>query len=655
MFDDLKQEKNQDSSEKKEESSVTNLPAGQSADKAGKAGAMADKDQKKPKDHKGIVDAFEHRLEQLKNIGHQRAKRKKIFLIVLGIIFLFTITSVSVLVYTTWPDAKTLAIKIYNANFKNDQAIMCAMDAKECADGSFVSRVAPDCEFAECGGEKTNIKQECIEEGEIFSVDEHPDFIPQCCTDLESTQKYEIIDNECERSFDLAVCINCDNGECGPGENKCNCPEDCSEERCAEYTIDDTTKEYCSTCGNGICEDKERCSSSFVSCDENNRCTATSDCGSLYCPQDCKKEEGIDTSDPSADLESWQTYQNEEYGFEFKYPKDWFIDSSNHNRVYIANTKEEVTKETAPDDFKNIWIGFDYDESKEKDEDSLNNYPGVTKRSAKNNGIPMNVYEYTDMDSGEETMEAYWTRGDEKYIADCASEVGEKDSKEEVIILKRILSTFKFIDLVDTSSWQTYQNEEYGFEFKYPKDEEIIQDKNKFYIGGKEPGVGQYVEVFKKEESDNLGTAIEKMFLEDYSKDDCFAEDSMQKSVFSDDNIIVKTIAYPVNEDDEYPWANSQYCPEIYSKTNGISYFFADENNYNRFAFFSIGQYGIGVGDKMWQHTFEFLPDSDKDGLYDIQESGYGTDPENPDTDGDGYLDGEEVENGYDPNGPGTL
>lgn len=70
--------------------------------------------------------------------------------------------------------------------------------------------------------------------------------------------------------------------------------------------------------------------------------------------------------------------------------------------------------------------------------------------------------------------------------------------------------------------------------------------------------------------------------------------------------------------------------------------------------------------------------DSDRDGLRDIDERRYGTDPNkadtdddgltdyqevtiyktNPlkaDTDGDGYTDSEEVTNGYDPNGTGKL
>ncbi|OGG07083.1 hypothetical protein A2872_00160 [Candidatus Gottesmanbacteria bacterium RIFCSPHIGHO2_01_FULL_42_12] len=33
---------------------------------------------------------------------------------------------------------------------------------------------------------------------------------------------------------------------------------------------------------------------------------------------------------------------------------------------------------------------------------------------------------------------------------------------------RAIISTFKFIEKVDTSTWKTYRNEEFGFEFRYP-------------------------------------------------------------------------------------------------------------------------------------------------------------------------------------------
>lgn len=44
--------------------------------------------------------------------------------------------------------------------------------------------------------------------------------------------------------------------------------------------------------------------------------------------------------------------------------------------------------------------------------------------------------------------------------------------------------------------------------------------------------------------------------------------------------------------------------------------------------------------------------DTDEDGLLDINEVKYGTDPQNADTDGDGYTDGSEVDGGYDPLNP---
>ncbi len=47
--------------------------------------------------------------------------------------------------------------------------------------------------------------------------------------------------------------------------------------------------------------------------------------------------------------------------------------------------------------------------------------------------------------------------------------------------------------------------------------------------------------------------------------------------------------------------------------------------------------------------------DPDKDGLSNLQEEFYGTDPNNADSDGDGFLDGQEVNNGFNPLGPGRL
>ena len=54
-------------------------------------------------------------------------------------------------------------------------------------------------------------------------------------------------------------------------------------------------------------------------------------------------------------------------------------------------------------------------------------------------------------------------------------------------------------------------------------------------------------------------------------------------------------------------------------------------------------------------NKIDYNLDSDKDGLTDVMEKTYGTDPKNRDTDGDGYLDGVEVKNNYNPKGKGRL
>jgi len=58
---------------------------------------------------------------------------------------------------------------------------------------------------------------------------------------------------------------------------------------------------------------------------------------------------------------------------------------------------------------------------------------------------------------------------------------------------------------------------------------------------------------------------------------------------------------------------------------------------------------------KKYNTTQNVLLDSDNDGLTNLEEANFGTDPNNPDTDNDGYLDGDEVKNEYNPKGPGKI
>ena len=84
---------------------------------------------------------FEERMEKLNQNGNKSNKRKKIYLMI-GIILLSGIVAGS---YYFRDDV----VNFLNPK-KETGKIDCMMDTKECPDGSFVSRIPPTCEFAEC-------------------------------------------------------------------------------------------------------------------------------------------------------------------------------------------------------------------------------------------------------------------------------------------------------------------------------------------------------------------------------------------------------------------------------------------------------------------------------------------------------------------------
>lgn len=178
----------------------------------------------------------------------------------------------------------------------------------EC-DGSMICAACGD---GECGlGEnKCNCPQDCEEEdvcvgeGEVGSSFENE----SCCSGLEKIDNSTVDDDGSCIQFrnGTFMCAACGDGECGSGENKCNCPDDCGEVepscieeggeglvnsgssccsgleqiratsefglvRPDEDTCDyDDSKFYCTKCGDGVCGDKE------------DRCN---------CPEDCATQE----------------------------------------------------------------------------------------------------------------------------------------------------------------------------------------------------------------------------------------------------------------------------------------------------------------------------------------------------------------------------
>jgi prepilin-type N-terminal cleavage/methylation domain-containing protein len=87
----------------------------------------------------------------------------------------------------------------------------------------------------------------CIAEGE-----NKPIYFggPDCCPGLTAISNYQIDETGCHLLLGGEVCAYCPNGECGPGENECNCSEDCGGPTCTSSTG--------TSCGTGSCACYER-------------------------------------------------------------------------------------------------------------------------------------------------------------------------------------------------------------------------------------------------------------------------------------------------------------------------------------------------------------------------------------------------------------
>lgn len=62
-----------------------------------------------------------------------------------------------------------------------DETVFCTMDAMECPDGSYVGRVAPDCEFAACSEAESIVVEKEIAVPELIdepiSTEEEPETV----------------------------------------------------------------------------------------------------------------------------------------------------------------------------------------------------------------------------------------------------------------------------------------------------------------------------------------------------------------------------------------------------------------------------------------------------------------------------------------------
>ena len=155
----------------------------------------------------------------------------------------------------------------------------------------------------------------------------------------------------------------------------------------------------------------------------------------------------------------WQTYKNEKYGFEVRYPAGWVKEEQN-NKIIFAEVAQSVKD--------NVIIAIQ------------NNPNGLSARDFLiNQGFDASlIKENVDLQSykGIKVLPEGLCPGSSLYFVKGSSIISITACLNDRSIGDQILSTFKFTD-DPTTGWQTYKNEQYGFEIKYPVNEVKLTEK----------------------------------------------------------------------------------------------------------------------------------------------------------------------------------
>ena len=230
------------------------------------------------------------------------------------------------------------------------------------------------------------------------------------------------------------------------------------------------------------------------------------------------------------DIDRRRVYKNEEYGFELKYPEDWYLRRNYHNTdVMFLNTYKEIVRGgLRPDDYwlspyskrnpKYIdnWVGIGinvYQKPVDFNWDSWmkNEFPVVEKYEN---------LDYSNLNSDLNGIKVIKSIGgisnifldgeNEIFNVRFFSAFPYDVDDDGLNYFEQVISTFKFIEKDQIADWQTYRNEEFGYEVEYPN--EIIEEEDAVLFTGliDKDTVVVKILVKRNKSSDDLVSNIEK-------------------------------------------------------------------------------------------------------------------------------------------------